>query len=216
MTRVKICGVSAPAHALAAAEAGADFIGMIFAPSPRQVTTTQARSIVEAVRREAKAPRPKLVGVFVNAEAKAVNAAAAEAGLDLVQLSGDEDLDYLDGIEPPVIKAVHVSGREPGKVAALGLRRTLAHLRGANAIPLLDTKVQGMYGGTGRAFDWEVAQDLAQDFQFLIAGGLTPDNVGQALRRVHPWGVDVSSGVETGGVKDLAKIRAFIQAARAS
>ena len=209
MTRVKICGVSDPAHALAAADAGADFIGMLFAPSPRRVTLEGAKAIAQALRSR-DGPRPKLVGVFVNAAPQEVNDTAAAAGLDLVQLSGDEDEDYLEKMQRPVIKAVHVSPREPASVASLGLRRRMAFLRGAAAIPLLDTKVQGQYGGTGRPFDWQIARELAQDFDFLLAGGLTPENVAKAVGQVQPWGVDVSSGVETGGAKDPEKVRTFI------
>ena len=164
--------------------------------------------------RGSSGPQPKLVGVFVNAEPREVNSIADEVGLDMAQLSGDEDVDYLSEIQRPVIKAVHVPSEPPAEVAWPGVRRGLAILREAGAVPLLDTEVEGQAGGTGRPFDWEVARELAQDFDFMLAGGLTPENVAEAVARVRPWAVDVSSGVETDGVKDTAKIRAFIQAVR--
>ena len=213
MTKVKICGVTKPAHALAAAEAGADFIGMVFAPSRRRLSRDDAKGIAKAVRGSGR-PMPKLVGVFVNAEPTEVNGIAAEVGLDMAQLGGDEDDDYFKEIELPIIKTLHVPSGPPAKVAQLGLHRSLSALRDGPAVPLLDTEVEGLAGGTGRSFDWDVARNLAQDFDFLLAGGLTPENVAQAVAHVQPWAVDVSSGVETEGVKDLAKIQAFIKARR--
>ena len=213
MSKIKICGVTQPSHALAAAEAGADFIGMVFAPSQRRLSREQAKAIAEAVRGSG-GPQPKLVGVFVDADPREVNSIADEVGLDMAQLSGDEDVDYLSEIERPAIKVVHVPSKPPAEVAWPGIRRGLAVLRQAEAVPLLDTEVEGQAGGTGRSFDWDVAGELAQEFDFLLAGGLTPENVAEAVARVRPWAVDVSSGVETDGVKDTAKIRAFIQAVR--
>lgn len=212
MTRVKICGISRVEHALAAAEYGADFIGVVFAPSKRQVTPEKAKEIVCAVK-SLEHP-PLTVGVFVNVSASEVNGAAGYCGLDLVQLSGDESWEYCLAIEKPVIKAVHVpvytSGKEIASYLALGRR-----ILGTKLPPcLLDSGGNGVYGGTGQAFEWRVAGEVSKEFPVIIAGGLTPVNVTQAIARARPWGVDVSSGVETGGIKDTAKIRAFIEAVR--
>jgi len=215
MTGVKICGISHPAHAVIAAEAGADFIGLHLAPSRRQVTPERAKAIVDAVRSSSDNP-PKLVGVFVDADSAEMNRLAEEVGFDMAQLSGDEDPDTIAEIERPVIKALHVPAGPPSVVAWAGIRRGLAIVREAEALPLLDTKVEGHAGGTGRSFDWEVARQLAEEFEFMLAGGLTPENVAKAVAYVLPWAVDVSSGVETDGVKDPAKIRAFIAVVRAS
>ena len=213
MTKVKICGVTQRAHALAAAEAGANFVGIVFADSPRRLSVDQARPVVDALRSLGDS-RPRVVGVFANASSEEVNATAEALELDLVQLSGDESPDLLQRILRPAIKAVHLLTDEPPEVAAPAAREALARWRDANVLPLLDAKIAGRYGGTGKAIDWSVARELAGDHEFLLAGGLTPGAVAETVRRVRPWGVDVSSGVETGGVKDVSKIRAFIQAVR--
>ena len=212
MTYVKICGLSRVTDVEAAA--GADFIGLMFAESPRHITLDQARALVEAVR-SLPSP-PKAVGVFANNPIDEVNETARALALDYVQISGDEPDDYLGGLEAPVIRSVHVEagvGQRPDP-AALGAR--LDTLRTLGATPLLDAKVDARYGGTGRQFDHDAARDAAREHDFLLAGGLTPENVADAVAEVRPWGVDVSSGVETNGVKDPGKIRAFIQAVRSA
>jgi phosphoribosylanthranilate isomerase len=202
MTRVKICGIKSEEQALAAARSGADFIGLVFADSPRLVSPAQAKKIVAALKRS-KAPAA-VVGVFVNSPATTVNSIAASCDLDRVQLSGDEDQDYCRAIERPVIKAVRA-----GNIADEELL-----FGGEDVIILLDTAVPGHYGGTGLTFDWSLAVPIARRFPVILAGGLTPENVAGAIRTVRPWGVDVSSGVETAGVKDMVKIEKFIKAVR--
>jgi phosphoribosylanthranilate isomerase len=211
MTRVKICGISEVVHALAAAEAGADFIGLVFAPSRRQVVPERAKEIVLAVK-SLKAP-PLVVGVFVNTAAAEVNRIADQCGLDWVQLSGDEPWEYFKQVERPFIKAIRVS---MGAVAEEVLADiSLGHkLLGRDFVVLLDSHVEGSYGGTGQAFDWRLAGQVSERVPVIIAGGLSADNVGQAIKIVRPWGVDVSSGLENKGIKDVAKIMDFITAAR--
>ncbi len=210
MTRVKICGITEVSYARAAIDAGADLIGVVLAPSPRQVTYGKAREIV-AFARDNGVP---VVGVFVNMPAAEVNVIADFCGLDRVQLSGDETWEYCQQIEKPVIKAVHVP-RQWGEVELInylenGKRQSAA----SPLIYLLDTLVEHKYGGTGEVFDWAIARRAAEKFPLVIAGGLSPENVGQVVALLNPWGVDVSSGVETGGVKDVNKIKAFIQAVK--
>ncbi len=211
MTRVKICGIAETIHALAAAEAGADFIGLVFAPSRRQVSLERAHEIALAVK-DLKRP-PLVVGVFVNTPASEVNWVAEHCGLDLVQLSGDEPWEYFRDIEHPFIKATRVLGeQDAGEIIAqisAGYK-----LLGRDFICLLDTHVEGSYGGTGQTFDWGLARRVSATFPVIIAGGLSPQNVEQAVKLVRPFGVDVSSGVETGGAKDVSKIKAFIEAVR--
>jgi phosphoribosylanthranilate isomerase len=207
MTRVKICGIRSEEHALAAARAGADLIGLVFAPSPRQVTPAQAQKIVAALKKDNV--RVEAVGVFVDTPADEVNRIALSCRLDRVQLSGDEDRDYCRKIDRPIIKAVR-PGTPPGEEMARGARL----LDNKEHVILLDTAVPGRYGGTGKTFDWRLALPIARRFPVIIAGGLTPENVAEAIWAVHPWGVDVSSGVETGGVKDMVKIEKFIKAVR--
>lgn len=212
MTRVKICGIRDKAHALAAIEAGSNFIGLVFAPSQRQLTPAQAGEIVNAVKKYSETT--VIVGVFVNMPAAEVNRTASSCNIDWVQLSGDESWDYCRQITNPLIKAISIKpGQRPEEICeylATGVRV----LSGQRCVYLLDSQVKGKYGGTGMTFDWKLAQQAAEQFPVIIAGGLTPENVAQAIKIVSPWGVDVSSGVETGGVKDMAKIRAFIEAVR--
>lgn len=221
MTLVKICGISEPKHARLAAAYGADFIGMVFAPSSRQVTIDQGRRIAEGlgkseqVSREAgvagieaalAARRPLLVGVFADQDAGTINSIAEECGLDLVQLSGSEPWGLNDSLTRPILKCMKVRDGETSE-------NLLSHFHGG-AILLLDPYVEGAYGGTGRTVDWNVAAEIASQTPTVLAGGLTPENVAKAVSAVQPWAVDVSSGVETDGRKDPEKIRAFIAAAR--
>jgi len=242
MTLVKICGIKDAEVALETAKAGADMIGIMFAAeSRRRVTPQQCHDIVEAIKggrtqgREAlfEGPargevsartwfgawadaieqsvvrwRPLIVGVFAGMSPEEVNDIAEAAGLDLVQLSGGEDDDFIRRVHRPVLRAVHV--REGMTVDDVEDRC----VPGISAGLLLDTGAAGALGGTGVAFDWAIAEDLAERKPFLLAGGLTPENVAGAVERVQPWGVDVSTGVETDGVKDMEKIRAFIRAAK--
>lgn len=211
MTKVKICGLSEVEHALAAAEAGADFISMVFAPSPRQVSLEKAIPLVEAIHN--LKPCPAVVGVFVNLEAREINHIAKSSQLDWVQLSGNETWQYCQKIKQPLIKVIHVSGQKSEAVIA-EIERGYRTLATREFICTLDTASKDRYGGTGRAFDWQLAKEVAARFPVMIAGGLTPENVGRLVEEVQPWGVDVSSGVETDGRKDIAKIAAFIQAVR--
>jgi len=211
MTRVKICGIRDENHALAAVEAGADFIGLVFAPSQRQVTPTKACEIASAVKKSSDAT--KVVGVFVNAPASQVNEIADFCALDCVQLSGDESWEYCREVVEPVIKAIRIGQQSPAELyAELSAGGQL--LPQQRFIALLDSQVEGKYGGTGESFNWNLAQQVAKRFPVIIAGGLDPTNVARLIERVRPWGVDVSSGVETGGVKDIAKIRMFIKEVR--
>ena len=211
MTRVKICGIRDKNHALAAVEAGADFIGLVFAPSKRQVTPTQACEIASAVKKSSDAT--KVVGVFVNAPASQVNEIADFCALDCVQLSGDESWEYCREVVEPVIKAIRIDQQSPAELCA-ELSTGGKLLPSQRFIALLDSQVEGKYGGTGKSFNWNLAQQVAKRFPVIIAGGLDPKNVARLIETVRPWGVDVSSGVETGGIKDIAKIKAFIEAVR--
>ena len=210
MTKVKICGITEVFQAQAAIEAGADLIGVVFAPSPRQVTHEKAREIVAAVKKYSL----PVAGVFVNMPAATVNTVASSCELDWVQLSGDETWEYCQQIEKPVIKAIHVS-REWGEEELLAhLEDGERRLGSKSPIYLLDTFVENQYGGTGQVFAWELAKRAAVKYPVIIAGGLHPGNVGQVVASLRPWGVDVSSGVESEGVKDVDKIKAFVQAVR--
>lgn len=202
MTQVKICGVGRVEDALTAADAGADFLGlMFFKGSKRFVETDRAREIAEAVR-----GRLRLVGVFVNEEPEEMNRVARLCGLDYVQLSGDEPPAAVTGLDVPAIRAVHVRESATPEDLAERIESSPAEL------VLLDTGAAGLYGGSGRTFDWGLLPSLRR--RVLLAGGLDPSNVGRAIERVRPWGVDVSSGVETEGRKDPNRIRDFVTRAK--
>jgi phosphoribosylanthranilate isomerase len=213
---VKICGLRTVEHALAAADAGAAMLGLVFAPSRRRVTLEQAATIAQAVRSK-PGPRPELVGLFVNAPAEEMNAVSAAVGLDRVQLSGDEPVSLLDELRLPALKAVRMDG-SANELA--WIERAGANARRDNFLPgvvlLVDAHVPGAYGGTGVQADWGRAAALARRAPLLLAGGLSPLNVAAAIAAVAPLGVDVSSGVERDGAKDTAKIEAFIGAAHAA
>ncbi|PVZ16190.1 MULTISPECIES: phosphoribosylanthranilate isomerase [unclassified Pseudomonas] len=202
--RSKICGITRVEDALAAAQAGADAIGLVFyAKSPRAVTLARARAIVQALP-----PFVTTVGLFVNASRCELGEILDAVPLDLLQFHGDETPAQCEGHGRPWVKALRV--RAGDDIAAACQAYRAAGARGV----LLDTFVEGVPGGTGQAFDWSlVPADLGMPV--ILAGGLTPANVGQAIAQVKPWAVDVSGGVEASkGIKDAALITAFTSAVR--
>ena len=209
MSAIKICGLTTPGDAVAAAEAGADLLGFVFhEPSPRSVSSDRAAELIRQVRGSGFSPR--CIGVFVDCSVDWIRRVADTAGLNGVQLHGEEapeDVDRLgrDGLF--VIKAFRI-----------GHQREVEGIAGYSASAyLLDTYVPGRHGGTGRLFDWSLAVRVAKERPILLAGGLTPENVASAICAVRPWGVDVSSGVESApGRKDRDKVRRFIAVARAA
>ncbi len=254
--KVKICGLRDVESALAAADAGADFLGFNFiegvrrqlqphdgqmlvrgfrirghrrragggAPRLRSGQAGQASAHdvrpepVEGPRRDDGAPRlrsgqavqPLLVGLFRNQDAGFVNEVTRMADLDIVHLCGEEDEAYIRSMWKPVFRQVRVrAGTTPGQLAA----EVQPHLDAGRYV-VLDRYDENTPGGAGVAFDWSAADGVASQERVLLAGGLTPENIRSAITRLRPWGVDVSSGVETDGVKDHDKIRAFVAAAK--
>ena len=215
MTRVKICGMRDVEGAIAAAQAGADFLGFVFVERVRrQLSPEHGAQVIERFRRETagEGPGPALVGLFANQPADFVNAVARKCDLDYVQLCGDEGPEYWQAMEPAVIRQVRVRSADP-EALPITLGR-VEDVLGAGCVPLLDADEPGQLGGTGRSFDWSIAREVSAGRDVVLAGGLTPETVGDAIRKVRPWGVDVSSGVETDGNKDHDKVRAFVAAAR--
>lgn len=201
MVRVKICGVTSLSDAVACVELGADLLGLNFWPgSRRRCAEDVARDVVREVGGCAE-----VVGVFVDAPVDEVRRVREATGIRWVQLHGDEPPGAVEALGPEAYKALRVGGEPVGATAARYPGERL----------LLDASVPGMIGGTGRTFDWSLAQALAQGRDLLLAGGLVPENVAEAVRAVRPWAVDVASGVERApGQKDLARVKAFVDAAR--
>ncbi|HEY5257263.1 MAG TPA: phosphoribosylanthranilate isomerase [Candidatus Baltobacteraceae bacterium] len=202
-TRIKFCGCASPEDALAAVTAGVDAIGMIFAESPRRISTNTAQEIASVLP-----PFVTPVGVFVFPTRAQIERAREAVPNLVVQLSGDESAEQAATLGG-VIKAIRV--RAEGEPLD-ELRRRVAEY-GA-MVPLFDTRVEGRPGGTGVPFAWRTLEGLALERPIVVAGGLTPLNVADCIRIVRPYAVDVRSGIETAGRKDLAKMRAFVAAVR--
>ncbi|AKX56276.1 N-(5'-phosphoribosyl)anthranilate isomerase [Thiopseudomonas alkaliphila] len=203
LMRVKICGITRLEDALCAIEAGADALGFVFyEPSPRYISAEQAASIIAQLP-----PFVTCVGLFVNTPIAQVKSLALQIGLDLIQFHGDETAAACDGVGLPYIRALRM---QPGQAIA----QIAESYQKARAI-LLDAWVPGIPGGTGETFDWAAIPPLTKPL--ILAGGLTVDNVVQAVLQVRPYAVDVSGGVELrSGVKDQSKLKLFIQRAKAA
>ncbi len=202
MTKIKICGIKTVKDALAAMEAGADLIGFNFyLKSPRYIDVGICRDIMSVMRKHGHVT---YVGVFVNASVEEIYATIETCGLSLAQLHGDETPEMLNALKGKAFKAFRgipsdIAGYERNDAPAF----------------LVDAAVKGVYGGSGVTADWSAAAELAHKYPLLLAGGLTPENVADAVGRVKPWGVDVASGVESEpGKKDANKMKTFVNAVR--
>jgi phosphoribosylanthranilate isomerase len=203
MTVIKICGIKTLDDARAAINTGADYLGFNFYPkSVRFIEKDACAQITTVLKNED--PEVKLVGVFVNLPVDKVRDILQVCSLDLAQLHGDET--------PEMLKALNGKGFK----AFRGIPEQVNGYRREEApVILVDAAVKGAYGGTGVTADWSAAAHLAKQYPLLLAGGLTPENVADAVRQVNPWGVDVASGVESvPGEKDAAKMGAFVRAVR--
>lgn len=203
MTKIKICGIKTVCDALAAIEAGADYLGFNFYPkSPRFIERQACAEITSVLKREY--PQVRLVGVFVNSSVEEVKDTLQACSLDLAQLHGDEMPEMIAAFNGKAFKAFRGI---PENVDGFARNDAPAFL--------LDASVKGIYGGSGVTADWDAAAELAKKYPLLLAGGLTPENVAEAVSRVKPWGVDVASGVESApGEKDAGKLVEFVKAVR--
>jgi len=202
MTKIKICGIKTLDDALAAIDLGADLIGFNFyLKSPRYVEVGVCRGIMSRVR---NIGRVICVGVFVNALVEEIHSTMDTCGLSLVQLHGDETVEFMESLQEKSFKAFR------------GIPENIDCFARSDAPAfLVDASVRGMYGGSGVTADWDGAAELANKYPLLLAGGLTPENVAEAIGRVKPWGVDVASGVESApGKKDPGRMKAFVQVVR--
>jgi phosphoribosylanthranilate isomerase len=203
MTIIKICGIKTLKDALAAIHAGADYLGFNFYPkSARFIEKEICVEITSVLKKEY--PNIKLVGVFVNSSVDDVKNILEICSLDLAQLHGDETPEIFSQLAPRAFKAFR------------GIpENIIGYERKESPAMLMDAAVKNVYGGSGVTADWKSAAELAKKYQLLLAGGLTPENVAEAVGRVKPWGVDVASGVESAaGEKDAAKMSAFVKAVR--
>jgi phosphoribosylanthranilate isomerase len=212
MTIIKVCGLTSAGAAVSVAGLGADIIGLVLAPSRRRISTEQAAAIVKELKRLPS--RPAIAGVFVNEPVEDVNRIAGYCGLDMVQLSGNESWDYCRALELPFIKVIHVSAASTSTQVVKDLEAGYKTGYGQPFICLLDCNTDGSYGGSGHNFDWDIAKQACSRFPVMVAGGLSPSNVRRLIRRANPSGVDVSSGVESGGMKDMNKVHEFVRAVR--
>jgi phosphoribosylanthranilate isomerase len=203
MTKIKICGLKTLTDALAAIDAGADYLGFNFYPkSLRFIGVETCAAITSVLKKEH--PEIKLVGVFVNLPVNEIKDILKTCSLDLAQLHGDETPEMMSELDGKAFKAFR------------GIPQSLnGFARNDAPMLLVDAVVKDAYGGTGVTADWSAAAELARRYPLLLAGGLTPENVTEAVRQVRPWGVDVASGVEsTPGEKDAGKMFAFVKVLR--
>jgi phosphoribosylanthranilate isomerase len=222
VTKIKICGIKTLNGALTAIDAGADYLGFNFYPKSPRFIEKQACAEITSVLKE-EYPNIKLVGVFVNSSVEEVKDTLETCLLDLAQLHGDETPETVASFEGKAFKAIRLSASESMETSVYPFaKQSVDHIRypfQESALPalLVDASVKGVYGGSGVTADWDGAAELAKKYPLLLAGGLTPENVAEAVSRVKPWGVDVASGVESEpGKKDARKMKAFVKAVRAS
>jgi phosphoribosylanthranilate isomerase len=208
---IKICGLREPEDALAAAEAGATHIGYNFAPSRRRVDAIQARRCIEVIK--ASFPDVVAVGLFVDAETEEILTVSNQAGVDVVQLHNQPNAALIAGLALPVLPVTRTVPGERVQTVVDYYDSVRSDQVGAI---LLDAYHPTLAGGTGALADWDFAAAVAVSLPVVLAGGLNPTNVGDAIRKVRPLGIDVSSGVERDGRKDTALIRAFIEQAQAA
>jgi phosphoribosylanthranilate isomerase len=203
--KVKICGITNALDAQVAVSAGADALGFIFyTKSPRFVQPMVAKHIISELP-----PFVLPIGVFVNEEPKRVRDIMEECGLALAQLHGDETPAYCESLERPILRGIRL--RDRGSFLAMAEYKGRAGVRGF----VVDAFSESAYGGTGKITDWNLASEAAKAAPILLAGGLLPGNVQEAIQKVKPYGVDVSSGVEASpGKKDPTKVKAFVHAAK--
>lgn len=200
MTKVKICGLKEIEHVQVAVEAGADFIGLMFAPSKRRITVEQAATLAAHIPANVKK-----VGVFVNEDAETIKQIAAQVGLDYIQYHGDESAEEIKAIGLPAIKAFSIQTQEDVERAAT---YDVDYY-------LFDAPGSDYRGGSGHSFDWTLLDDVSISLdKVILAGGLTEENVGIAIMLVAPFAVDVSSGVEVDGQKSSDKIKSFVERAK--
>ncbi len=216
MSKFKICGLRDLKNVVLASNCGAEMLGFVFVSGVRREISVQtARKIIREYRELVGSNGADLVGLFANQSVNFVNEVVETCGLDYVQLCGEESPEYWDKVNGGVIRQVKVP---IGQDLEVTISKTLSEVDvvlESGAIPILDRKEKGHLGGTGKSFNWDVAANIPDGNKFILAGGLTPSNVAEAIDVANPWMVDVSTGVETEGEKDQYKIKIFSSAVKA-
>ncbi|MGN8226493.1 phosphoribosylanthranilate isomerase [Gracilimonas sp. BCB1] len=205
-TRIKICGITNLEDARFAAGALVDYLGFIFyEKSPRYIEPGEAGAIINWLE------GPEKVGVFVNQPLDDVNRIAKETGLDYVQLHGDESVEYCELVEKPIIKVIHIQE----ETVPYLLKHQIDQYSEVADYLLFDTKIDGLWGGTGKSFDWDMLNEADIDVAFFLSGGLNAENISEAIETVQPYAVDISSSLEQKpGLKDFGKIEDFMHLMR--
>ena len=211
MTIIKICGIKTLKDSLAAIDAGADYLGFNFYPKSVRFIEKEICAEITSVLKRAH-PNIKLVGVFVNLPVDEVKDILETCSLDLAQLHGDETPEIVTAFDGRAFKAIRLSAQSQEQVSTSVFPFLKSVPESASPAFLVDAAVKGLYGGSGITADWPAAAELAKRYPLLLAGGLTPENVADAVRQVKPWGVDVASGVESAaGEKDASRMKAFVR-----
>ena len=210
MTKLKICGLKDYDSANIAIESGADFLGFVFVPGARRcLEINHAKKIIEKLKIKHTDKLPNLVGLFANQTIGRVNKIVNNLNLDLAQLCGDETHEYVKAIDIPTIKQVKVVEYNQLDISIAKVREQVESILSYGSMIVLDKYESSSYGGTGKKFNWDIEAELSGTYNLILAGGLNCDNISDAISKVNPWGVDVSSGIETNGIKDADKIRKF-------
>jgi len=210
MTKLKICGLKDYDSANIAIESGADFLGFVFVPGARRcLEINHAKKIIEKLKIKHTDKLPNLVGLFANQTIGRVNKIVNNLNLDLAQLCGDENHEYVKAIDIPTIKQVKVVEYNQLDISIAKVREQVESILSYGSMIVLDKYESSSYGGTGKKFNWDIAAELSGNYNLILAGGLNCDNIVEAISQVAPWGVDVSSGIETDGIKDEGKIKKF-------
>lgn len=202
-SKVKICGITSLEDARFVSGALAHYLGFIFyEESPRHITPAKAGAMINWIE------GPECVGVFVNQPLDDVNMIAQQTGVEYVQLHGNENANYCSLIDKPIIKAIHVENDD----TATTLNKKIEPYPDEVEYLLFDTKIDGQWGGTGQPFDWSVLNEVSHGVPYFLSGGLNPQNVKQACRKLHPYGIDLNSGLEAEpGTKDFDKVEQFME-----
>lgn len=215
MAKFKICGLRDLENTVLASNCGAEMLGFVFVSGVRrEISLPAARKIMVDYRELVGSNAPALVGLFANQSVNFVNRVIDTCGLDYAQLCGDEPPEYWDKLNSDVIRQVKVPIGGDFEATNRKTNEEVEAVMGSGAIPILDRMEKGRLGGTGKSFNWQIAANIPAGSKFILAGGLTPSNVAEAISVANPWMVDVSTGVETEGEKDPYKIKSFSNAVR--